>query len=68
MIQKETDAFRYAIDEETFTLYVWNKDSSIDSPPFLEQPFNHETGETFTSVEDAETYFNNRYGKVTIGG
>jgi hypothetical protein len=64
-IEKITENFRYSINEETYTLLVWNKkDENI--LPFLEQSFNPYTGETFTSVEDAETFFSSQYGEMPI--
>jgi hypothetical protein len=64
-IEKITENFRYSINEETYTLLVWNKkDENIF--PFLEQSFNPYTGETFTSVEDAETFFSSQYGEMPI--
>ena len=66
MIQKETQNFIYSIDEETFVLKVWDKNMPEQTAPFLEQPFNPETGETFTSIEDAELFFVSRYGEAPI--
>lgn len=65
-IKTTTENFIYTVDEDTFILKIWNKTASEDALPFLEQPHNPNTGEVFTSVEDAVKYFVDTYGEQPV--
>ena len=48
----------YKILEDN-TVEMWVPGQPQTEPPVLRQPYNPDTGETFKSKEDAETWINN---------